>query len=113
MWMMLQHDSPGDYVVATGEAHTVREFAEKAFAAVDLDYQEFVEVDPRFFRPAEVDFLLGDITDIKQRLGWQPRTTFESLVREMVQADWELARQEKAFIESNPGTSLKGSVESL
>ena len=113
MWMMLQHDSPGDYVVATGEAHTVREFCEKAFTAVDLNYEEFVEVDPRFFRPAEVDFLLGDITDIKQRLGWQPRTTFEGLVREMVQTDLKLAQQEKAFIEANPGASLRGAVESL
>lgn len=113
MWMMLQHASPGDYVVATGEAHTVREFCEKAFAAVDLNYEEFVEVDPRFFRPAEVDFLLGDITDIKQRLGWQPRTTFEGLVREMVEADLKLAEQEKSFLGENPGASLKGSVESL
>ncbi|HEY0073784.1 MAG TPA: GDP-mannose 4,6-dehydratase [Abditibacteriaceae bacterium] len=113
MWMMLQHHEPGDYVVATGEAHTVREFCEKAFSAVDLNYEEFVEVDPRFFRPAEVDFLLGDITDIKQRLGWQPRTTFEGLVREMVEADLELAKQEKAFLSANPGSSLKGAVESL
>ncbi len=113
MWMMLQHDSPGDYVVATGEAHTVREFANHAFAAVDLNYEDFVVVDPRFFRPAEVDFLLGDITDIKSRLGWQPRTTFEGLVQEMVAADLEIAQREKLFLEANPGSALKGSVESL
>ena len=113
MWMMLQHDTPGDYVVATGEAHSVRDFAKIAFAAVDLNYEDFVEVDPRFFRPAEVDFLLGDISDIKKRLGWVPRTTFENLVQEMVAADWELARQEKAFLEANPGSALKGCIESL
>lgn len=113
MWMMLQHDTPGDYVVATGEAHTVREFAQHAFAAVDLNYEDYVEVDPRFFRPAEVDFLLGDISDIKQRLGWQPRTTFEGLVREMVEADLEQAEREKSILASDPKASLKGAIESL
>lgn len=113
MWMMLQHDTPGDYVVATGEAHSVREFAQIAFAAVDLNYEDFVTVDPRFFRPAEVDFLLGDISDIKARLGWQPRTTFAGLVQEMVMADLEIAQREKVFFDANPGSALKGSIESL
>lgn len=113
MWMMLQHEAPGDYVVATGEAHSVRDFARAAFDAVDLNYEDFVVVDPRFFRPAEVDFLLGDITDIQQRLGWKPRTTFECLVQEMVETDLALARQEKLFLEANPGSALKGALESL
>lgn len=106
MWLMLQQDTPRDYVVATGEAHSVREFADKAFGAVGLNYEDYVTVDPRFFRPAEVDYLLGDISHTKELLGWQPATSFEALVTEMVEHDLKLAQQEKAFLEANPGAVL-------
>ncbi|AFZ69519.1 GDP-mannose 4,6-dehydratase [Deinococcus peraridilitoris] len=108
MWLMLQQDAPRDYVIATGEAYSVREFAERAFALVGLDYQEYVEIDPRYFRPAEVDYLLGDAEETQQRLGWQPKTTFEELVREMVDHDLELARQEKTLINAGHQIALKG-----
>ncbi|MBI4873332.1 MAG: GDP-mannose 4,6-dehydratase [Acidobacteria bacterium] len=87
MWQMLQQDQPGDYVVGTGEAHTVREFVELAFACADLDWKEFVEVDPRYFRPAEVDYLLADASKARRALGWEPSVTFADLVRIMVDAD--------------------------
>lgn len=89
MWLILQHDEPDDYVVATGEAHSVREFAEEAFACVGLDWQDHVVVDSVFCRPADVDLLVGDATKIGQELGWQPRTAFKELVRIMVEADME------------------------
>jgi len=87
MWLMLQQDTPTDLVIATGEAHSVREFLEEAFSYNDLDWREFVEIDPRYFRPTEVDFLLGDATKARQLLGWQPRVKFRELVRIMVDAD--------------------------
>lgn len=87
MWLMLQQDQPGDYVVATGRAFTVRELCQIAFGAVDLDWQNFVRVDERFLRLAEVDFLCGDASRAMERLGWQPAVTFEELIREMVEAD--------------------------
>ena len=87
MWLMLQQDAPGDYVVATGETHTVREFCEFAFARVGLDYKEYVKVDPRFVRPAEVDLLLGDPSKAKRVLGWEPKVAFPGLVEMMVDAD--------------------------
>jgi GDPmannose 4,6-dehydratase len=89
MWLMLQQDQPGDYVVATGETHSVREFCEEAFGCVGLDWKEFVKVDPKYFRPAEVDLLLGDPSLAKTKLGWSPRVTFKELVRLMVEADLE------------------------
>ncbi len=97
MWLMLQHDEPDDYVVATGETHSVRELCEQAFARVDLDYRDHVEIDPRYFRPAEVDLLLGDATKARERLGWAPRVDFEGLVRMMVERDWDLAREERVL----------------
>lgn len=87
MWMMLQQDSPDDYVIGTGEAHTVREFVEQAFAVADLDWREFVEIDPRYFRPAEVDHLLADASKAIKALGWEPTVTFKDLVKLMVEAD--------------------------
>jgi GDPmannose 4,6-dehydratase len=89
MWLMLRQDRPGDYVVATGETHSVREFLEEAFGYVGLDWRDFVVVDPKYFRPAEVDLLLGDATKASKALGWQPRTTFRDLVRLMVDAELE------------------------
>jgi GDPmannose 4,6-dehydratase len=87
MWLMLQQDQPDDYVIATGETHAVTEFCEKAFARVGLKYKDYVETDPRYFRPAEVDLLLGDPGKAKKKLGWQPRVTFDKLVEMMVDAD--------------------------
>jgi GDPmannose 4,6-dehydratase len=90
MWMMLQHDEPLDLVIATGESHTVREFAEKAFAHVGLDWQQYVEIDENYMRPSEVDELRGDASKAKKLLGWEPKVTFEELVRIMVDADVQL-----------------------
>jgi GDPmannose 4,6-dehydratase len=87
MWRMLQQDEGGDYVVATGETHTVREFLEEAFGCVDLDWEEFVRIDPRYFRPAEVELLIGDASKAKRVLGWQAKTSFKQLVKIMVDAD--------------------------
>jgi GDPmannose 4,6-dehydratase len=87
MWRMLQQPEPDDYVIATGETHSVREFAELAFSIVGKDYQRYLRVDPKFHRPAEVNLLLGDYTKAKQKLGWEPTIRFPDLVREMVAAD--------------------------
>jgi len=95
MWLMLQQEKGDDYVVATGEAHTVRELCQAAFGQVGLDYRKYVEIDPRYFRPTEVDYLLGDPGKAKAKLGWQVRTTFAELVRIMMEADLELAEREK------------------
>ena len=93
MWMMLQQDKADDFVVATGESHSPREFLEEAFGYVGLDYQKYVEIDPRYFRPTEVDYLLGDPTKAKKALGWEPKIKFHELVRIMVDADLELMDQ--------------------
>jgi GDPmannose 4,6-dehydratase len=87
MWLMLQQDEPDDYVIATGETHTVREFAVLAFSIVGLDYLDYVKHDPRYDRPAEVDVLLGDASKARERLGWTPSVTFGGLVRQMVEAE--------------------------
>ena len=87
MWLMLQQDEPDDYVIGTGEAHSVREFARLAFESADLDWREYVEVDPRYFRPAEVDYLLADPSKARHTLGWEPSVSFEDLVRMMVSSD--------------------------
>lgn len=87
MWLMLQQDQPGDYVIGTGETHSVRQFCEAAFSAVDLDYQKYVVQDERFYRPAEVDLLVSDPTKAKKMLGWEPTVDFDSLVTMMVEAD--------------------------
>jgi GDPmannose 4,6-dehydratase len=84
---MLQQDAPADYVIGTGEAHSVREFCQLAFAAAEMDWKEFVEVDPRYFRPAEVDYLCADPTRARHILAWNPSITFEDLVRIMVESD--------------------------
>ena len=89
MWRMLQQEQPDDYVVATGETHSVREFLEEAFSYVGLHWQDHVKVDPKYFRPAEVDILLGDPTKARTKLGWTPRVTFKELVHLMVDADME------------------------
>jgi len=99
MWLMLQQDNPDDYVIATGENHSVREFLEEVFAYLDLDYRAHVEIDPRYYRPTEVDVLLGDPSKAKRVLGWAPRVSFRELARLMVDADMVLAAREKFLSE--------------
>lgn len=90
MWMMLERDTPDDFVIGTGEAHTIREFLDEAFGYLNMDWQEYVKIDPRYFRPTEVDHLLADPAKARQDLGWEPRVCFRDLVRIMVDADLQL-----------------------
>lgn len=108
MWLMLQQDTPDDYVVATGKMISVRAFCELAFGHLGLDYNDFVSIDPKYFRPAEVEQLLGDASKAKRVLGWEPRTTVEELAQMMVDADLELARREKTLRDA--GHELPASV---
>ena len=94
MWLMLQHEVPDDFVIGTGETYSVREFAERAFAHVGLDAKDFIKIDPRYFRPSEVDLLLADPSKAKQVLGWKPQVSFPELVQRMVDHDVELAARE-------------------
>jgi GDPmannose 4,6-dehydratase len=94
MWLMLQQEQPADYVVATGETHSVRELLELAFSLVDLDYRDFVDFDPKYTRPSEVDVLLGDPTKARQGLGWKPEVDFHGLIKMMIESDLEQARRE-------------------
>ena len=87
MWLMLQQDKAEDYVIATGETHSVREFLDEAFGLVGLDWKKYVEIDPRYYRPAEVDLLLGNPAKAKEKLGWKPKTTFKELVKIMLEYD--------------------------
>jgi GDPmannose 4,6-dehydratase len=87
MWLMLQQENPEDFVIATGESHSVREFLDEAFSHLELDWREYVEIDPRYFRPTEVEFLQGDASKAKRLLGWHPKVTFQELARLMVEAD--------------------------
>src|SRR5271155_3993299 len=97
MWMMLQHETPEDFVVATGEAYSVRDFLIEAFGLAGLDWQDHVEIDPRYFRPTEVDFLQGDASKMRAALGWKPRTSFKQLVHMMVDHDVDLAARERTL----------------
>lgn len=100
MWLMMQEDEPDDYVIATGETHSVREFLDLAFGRLDLDWKRHVDVDPRYFRPTEVDLLLGDATKARTKLRWVPKVTFPQLVNLMIDHDLELARVERAVAEA-------------
>ncbi|MEZ5300579.1 MAG: GDP-mannose 4,6-dehydratase [Verrucomicrobiales bacterium] len=100
MWLMLQQDQPDDYVIATNETHSVREFCEEVFSCLDLDWQEFVKYDARYDRPAEVDLLIGDPAKAKRQLGWEPKVRFKDLVKIMVDADMELAKEEMEIKEA-------------
>jgi GDPmannose 4,6-dehydratase len=93
MWLMLQQPEPEDFVIATGETHSVREFLDETFGYLDLDWKDYVEIDPRYFRPAEVDLLIGDSSRARQKLGWEPKVSFRQLVRMMVDSDLEQARK--------------------
>ncbi len=100
MWLMVQQDEPDDYVIATGVTHSVREFAERVFDKLDLDYKEYVEIDQRYFRPTEVDVLLGDSSKARKQLNWQPRVSFDRLIDMMIEADLELANKEKTLLDA-------------
>ena len=106
MWLMLQQAEPDDYVIAMDETHSVREFCEKAFGRLDLDYRDFIEIDPRYFRPAEVDLLLGTAEKARRQLGWRPRVSFDELVEMMVDADLELARREQVLVAAGHAPTL-------
>jgi len=95
MWLMLQQPKPDDYVIATGETHSVRELLDVAFERVGLDWHPVIASDPRYFRPAEVDHLQGDASKARRALGWQPRTNFRALIEMMIDADATLARNER------------------
>ncbi|MFW6155277.1 MAG: GDP-mannose 4,6-dehydratase [Planctomycetota bacterium] len=105
MWLMLQQDEPDDYVVATGETHPVREFLDAAFKRVGLTWEDHVRVDPRYYRPAEVELLLGDAAKARETLGWRPRVTFDELVTMMINHDWALAREERVVREARGNRS--------
>ncbi len=111
MWLMLQQDKPDDYIIATGETHTVREFVEEAFSCAGLDWKKYVKIDPRYFRPAEVDLLIGDASKAKKKLKWKPKTTFKQLVRLMVDADMELVHRELNGLNAGPHTYLQSTNE--
>ena len=96
MWLMLQQEKPDDYVIATGETHTIREFLDESFGYAGLDWKPYVDIDPRYYRPAEVDLLIGDPRKAKRQLNWAPTTTFKELARIMTEADIELLRMERS-----------------
>ena len=104
-----EQEQPNDYVIATGATYSVREFVEATFAHLGLDWQQYVHIDPRYFRPTEVDLLLGDNSKARQLLNWQPKVSFHQLIKMMVESDWKLARQERlvkenqGFIENRAG----------
>jgi GDPmannose 4,6-dehydratase len=104
MWMMLQHHEPDDFVIASGTTWSVRDFLERAFQHVGLNWEDHVVVDPLFFRPAEVDVLLGDAAKAHEKLGWHPETSFEELVAMMMQHDIRLAHEEAAVVRQRAGS---------
>jgi GDPmannose 4,6-dehydratase len=110
MWLMLQQEKPGDFVVATGHSYTVREFVERVFGRFDLDWEDHVEIDPRYFRPTEVEDLQGDATKAREALGWQPRVTLDELVRRMVDSDYEQALQESTLKKAGHVLALRGAA---
>lgn len=108
VWLMLQQDEPDDYVVATGEAHSVREFLDEAASHLGMNWRHYVESDPKYYRPTEVDHLLGDSSKARQKLGWKPEVTFKELVRLMAEHDLELARRECTLNEAGYSIPLRG-----
>jgi GDPmannose 4,6-dehydratase len=103
MWLMLQQESGDDYIIATGETHSVREFLDEVFGHLDLDWQKYVEIDSRYIRPTEVDFLQGDSSKARKVLGWEPKVTFKELAKMMTDADMELAEHEKILKDHGKG----------
>jgi GDPmannose 4,6-dehydratase len=113
MWMMLQQPEPEDFVLATGKTHSIRELLEAAFGAVGLDWEEYVEIDPKLIRPAEVEFLCGDATKAREKLGWEPQVGFEELIKMMVEADLEAVQKAEngiAFVASLRNGNGNGSL---
>ena len=112
MWLMLQQDDADDYVIATGETHSVKEFLTEAFAHVGLDWHDYVEIDPKYMRPAEVDVLIGDASKARRKLGWEPKVTFKELVHLMVDADVAIATRNKheVFGDTNPLISASSAL---
>jgi GDPmannose 4,6-dehydratase len=108
MWRMLQQERPDDYVIATGESHSVREFVEATFSHLGLDWRPHLEIEPRYFRPSEVDHLRGDAAKARAKLGWAPKVSFDELVRMMADADLELARQEKTLRDAGHVAGVRG-----
>ena len=108
MWLMLQQKKPDDYIIATGQTHSIREFLDEAFDRVGLDWNKYVEIDPRYFRPAEVDLLLGDSSKARKLLDWQPKIGFEELAEIMIDADWELAKGEKLLVDNGIKVTVNG-----
>ncbi|HEY9160199.1 MAG TPA: GDP-mannose 4,6-dehydratase [Desulfomonilia bacterium] len=108
MWLMLQQDKPDDFAVATGETHSVKEFVQKAFEKLDLEYEKYVVIDPRYFRPSEVDVLLGDATKARNILGWEPKVTFDQLIDMMLDADMETAKKEKTLNDAGFDCKIEG-----
>jgi len=100
MWLMLQQEKPDEYGIATGETYSVREFAEKVFEKLDLDYKKYVDIDKKYFRPTEVDVLLGDASKARKDLNWTPRVGFTQLIDMMIEADMEIARKEKTLVDA-------------
>jgi GDPmannose 4,6-dehydratase len=112
MWLMLQQEKPDDYIIATGQAHSVCDLVELAFAAAGLDWQRYVEIDQRYFRPTEVDALRGDTAKARDVLGWEPRVTFAELVKMMVQHDIDLARRERTMSQAGFSNPARGAAVS-
>lgn len=110
MWLMLQQEEPRDLVIATGESYTVREFVRRVFDYLELDYEAYVEIDPRYFRPTEVDVLQGDATKARESLGWRPRVGIDDLVRRMVEHDLELAAQERTLTDAGHVFTPRGAA---
>jgi GDPmannose 4,6-dehydratase len=113
MWLMLQQEEPADYVIATGETHSVREFAEKVFARLGMDYRDHVQMDKRYFRPTEVNALWGDASKAHQKLGWKPKVTFEKLIDMMLAADMDLAKREKTLLDAGHNTGKRNSENGI
>jgi len=99
IWLMLQQEKADDYVIATGQTHSVRELLDLAFDKLDLNWHDYVEIDSRYFRPAEIEILQGDASKARRELAWEPKLSFEELIAMMIEADWELARQERVLVE--------------
>lgn len=110
MWLILQQETPDDFVIATGETYAVREFVEKVFAYLDLGWEQYVEIDPRYFRPTEVEVLQGDASKARNKLRWEPRVGIDELVRRMVDHDLEIARQEKTLTEAGHSFTMRGTA---
>jgi GDPmannose 4,6-dehydratase len=108
MWLMLQQEKPEDFVIATGETYSVRQFLEKVFNYLKLNWQRYVKIDRRYFRPTEVEMLQGDATKAKEKLSWRPRVRIDELVQRMVDHDFELARQERTLTDAGHVFWLRG-----